>query len=285
MSTHRRLVFAAALAALGASATPSCAQSRSPAVVSVRVTDTAGAPMAGVTVIVLHGRSNAATFMRTTPGSGRVWFEFFPESGGYRIVARKLGFLQTMRLLRVAPGDTTTLALAISRLPTQLDTVRVDARARSDDYHIDAAMIAHIQHHYVKDAYDAMRDISPGMLGDGARNCRRAANIWVNGAKVQYSPGPAYDMPYGQSIVTAAETLGIPGTSVGPLIVPAPHAALDDILALIRPQDIASIDYRNCWDNSIPDRGMRNAIFITLKPGIDFDDRHGSYPHDSIPGH
>jgi hypothetical protein len=28
---------------------------------------------------------------------------------------------------------------------------------------------------------------------------------------------------------------------------------------------------------------MRNAIFITLKPGIAFDEKHGSYPADSLP--
>jgi hypothetical protein len=254
------------------------------AVVNVRVTDTTGAPVDGATVIILHGSSDAAVFLHTTGTDGRAHFEFPVDTGRYRVVVRKLGFVQTMRRLRPMARRPVSVTLAISRIPPMLDTVRVDARARSDDYHIDAMMIAHIQHHYVKDAYDAMRDINPGMLGDGARGCRRAENIWVNGVKVKYSPGPAYDMPEGTSVVTAADILGIPGATLHAAPFPRPHAALDDILALVRPQDIASIDYRNCWDNSMPERGMRNAIFITLKPGFEFDDRRGSYPRDSVPG-
>ena len=270
------LACAAALSTAGA-------QKPAPAVVRAQVTDTAHAPMANAAVAIIRGRDSVMQ-AGITNATGRFTFTFQTDSALHRVTARRIGYLATTRLVRAAPGDTIDVVLVLARLPPMLDTVRVDARARSDDYHIDATMIAHIEHHYVKDAYDAMRDINPAMLGDGARGCRRAENIWVNGVKVKYSPGPAYDMPVEQSVVTHANILGIPGATTGAAGWPAAHAALDDILALVRPQDIASIDYRNCWDNSMPGRGMRNAIFLTLKPGIDFDDRHGSYPHDSIPG-
>ncbi|MGH7669909.1 MAG: hypothetical protein ACRENQ_10505 [Gemmatimonadaceae bacterium] len=64
---------------------------------------------------------------------------------------------------------------------------------------------------------------------------------------------------------------------------PSHDTVLDDALQIIRPQDIAETRHTNCRDTSIPGHGTRNAIFVTLKPGITFDAKHGSYPVDSVP--
>lgn len=278
---RRRLAPLLAAASVLAAAPRLHAQSTPPAVVYVRVVDSTNAPMAGVTLVVLHV-GDQASFTGTTNAAGRFGFQFVPDSGAYHIVARKLGYVGTTRLLPAVPGDTTSVTLSLARLPPTLDTVHVDARALSDAYRIDASMISNVKQ-YVANAYDAMRDINPGMLGDGERDCRPAMNVWVNGVRVKFSPTPTYDLPVSQSYVTREELFGIPGASRQAVSYYSPHARVDNILYWVRPQDVADISYHNCWDNSVPDRGMRNAIFITLKPGIAFDEKHGSYPADSLP--
>jgi hypothetical protein len=250
--------------------------------VRIEVADAAHNPLGDVILAVLDSADNAL-FVTRTDSRGRSAFGL-QTAGRKHLVARKIGFLETRRLLRVHEGDTLRVSLVLARVPPQLDTVRVTARRRSDDYVINAAMIANIEHHYVKDAYDALRDLNPGMLGDGARGCRPAMNVWVNGVHVRFSPTAAYDLPVDESFVQPAELLGHPGASDKAISWHPPHDSdPGDVLDLVRPQDIADIRYTSCLDNSIPGHGTRNAIFITLKPGIVFDEKLGSMPADSLP--
>lgn len=262
-------------------ATPLLAQVSRAAVISVRVLDAGKAPMAGVTLVVLRF-DRQASYMGTTNSAGRYTFEFVPDSGPYQIVARKIGYVQTMRLLRVAPGGTADISLSIARLPPQLDTVHVKARALSDDYFINSVMISNIKRPRYN-AYDVMRDINPGMLGDGLRDCRAAMNVWVNGRRVKASSGDMYDLPVKVSDGAIVDTAITPDATRGPAVAHPVHPSRDDVLDLIRPQDISEITYHNCRDTSSSERGMRNAIFITLEPGIVFVEGRGSYPADSAP--
>ena len=251
--------------------------------VQVEVADANHQPLPDVVLAVLDSADNAL-FVARTDGLGRSVFGL-QTAGRKHLIARKIGFLETRRLLRVREGDTLHLSLVLAPVPPQLDTVRVTARHRSDDYYIDARMIADIQHHSVQDAYDALRDINPGMLGDAGRDCRPAMNVWVNGVHVRFSPTPSYDLPAdgAQSTVLPSELAGHPGAMAHPVSAPPLHDhVLDDVLHLIRPQDIAGIRYTNCRDTSIPGHGTRNAIFITLKPGIVFDEKLGSVPAESL---
>ena len=277
-----RSVAAFFLVAAGLAAAPSVAlaQQPLPAVVRARVSDAAQSPMPGVTLIVLRA-DGRASLEGTTNDAGRYTFRFVPDGASYRIVVRRIGYLQTMRVLRVHPGDTVDVALILARLPRQLDTVRVDARALSDDYYLDARMIAGIRHHYVKDAFDAIRDASPGMLGDADRGCRPAMNVWVNGVHVRFSPTASYDLPASQSVVSREEIQGYPGADVNAVPPQAHDRILGDVLSLIPSQDIAEIRYHNCWDASMGEHGTRNAIFITLNPGLVYVDGRGVLAVDS----
>ena len=283
------------LTAAAAAAAPLAAQGTPPAVARVRVTDAVKAPLPGVTLVVIRAHEEGA-LLGTTTADGRYTFSFVPDTGSYRVVAKKIGYVQTTRLLRARAGDTTDIAISLARIPPQLDTVRVTARARSDDYAIDARMIASKnEHRYVKDAFDAINDINPNMFGDNARDCRAARNIWVNGRRVEFSPTAAYDLPTGQSDGADAKVpvnawSGLPPVgrrrsrdANGASSSRGPHAAPTDLLGMIKSEHIATIIYHNCWDTSFPGSGTRNAIFITLKDGYAFDEKRGSYPIDSVP--
>ncbi len=278
------------LAVASAAPAPAAGQGAPPAVAHVRVVDAAQAPLPGVTLVVIRAHEEGA-LLGTTANDGRYTFVFTPDSGSYRVVAKKIGYVQTTRLLPARSGDTVNVSISLARIPPQLDTVRVNARARSDDYVIDARMIvSESKHRYVKDAYDAMRDINPGMLGDGGRECRRARNIWVNGRREEYSPTPSYDLPIHQSQNLSPAAAAAPtnawasAPAGGSTALPPPHAAPTDLLAMIKSEHIAMIVYHNCWDTSFPGSGARNAIFVTLKDGYAFDPKRGSYPIDSVPG-
>ena len=277
------LVGTIAFTSLSAAAASAQRGERQPAAtpagfVRIDVADTAHTPLADVILAVLDSADNAL-FVTRTDSHGLSVFGL-ETAGRKHLVVRKIGFLETRRLLRVRAGDTLRVSLVLSHVPPQLDTVRITARRRSDDYFIDARMIAGIQHHYVKDAYDAMRAINPSMLGDGARDCRPVRNLWVDDRRVLFSPSPSYDLPVSSSpsapVIPMDAWGGIPSAG-------AAHAPPSSVFAIIRAAHIATIVYRNCWDGTVPGRGGRNAIFITLKPGIVFDWKHGSYPADSLP--
>jgi hypothetical protein len=60
------------------------------------------------------------------------------------------------------------------------------------------------------------------------------------------------------------------------------HSPPDSPLTHIRPQDISEIRFVDCWTQStIPGRYGNNALFVTLKSGIGFDVKKGSYVADS----
>jgi Carboxypeptidase regulatory-like domain len=290
-----RMALALAIIMGGIGPVAAAAQGPLPAVVHVRVTDAAQAPLAGVTLVVIRAHEEGS-LIGTTANDGRHTFVFGPDSGSYRVVAKKISYVQTTRLLPAHAGDTINITLSLARIPPQLDTVRVSAHALSDDYAINARMISTVgERRYVKDAYDALRDINPNMLGDDARECRPVRNIWVNGRREEFSPTPGYDMPTGQS-PGADATVPIDAWSGPPPVgrrgrrgansassAHAPHAAPTDLLGMIKSEHIAMILYHNCWDTSYPGSGTRNAIFITLKDGYAFDPKRGSYPIDSTP--
>jgi hypothetical protein len=51
---------------------------------------------------------------------------------------------------------------------------------------------------------------------------------------------------------------------------------------MINPEHIAEVRYLDCWDTSVPGIGGQRALFITLKPGISFDRKRGSYVDSTV---
>jgi Carboxypeptidase regulatory-like domain len=273
--------WAALTAALLSVGTTLHAQDTARAVVRVQVNDPANLPLAGVALAVLRANGEAV-YSGVTDPHGRYTFRFLPDSGeSYRLVARKIGYVDTRRLLRAAAGDSVDLTLGMAKPPQMLDTVRVDARALSSDYFLDSTSITNSKRP-IFDAYDAALKLHPNMLGDRLRGCGTIQYVWINGVRypadigsfmgaVVSHPGPKLRRNDGSG-------RPIPGSDAVPHRIDP-----ESPLARIRPQDIASMEYRNCWDTSIPGVGSENALYVVLKPGIEFDWKRGSYPVDSLP--
>jgi hypothetical protein len=52
--------------------------------------------------------------------------------------------------------------------------------------------------------------------------------------------------------------------------------AVWSVLSTIKPEHIAEMNYADCYDFQMP-RGGRNAVYVTLKPGVAFEPGIGSY--------
>ena len=119
----------------------------------------------------------------------------------------------------------------------------------------------------VEDIYDVLRRLRPQMLGDYMRKCADIQFVWINGVRYRLD-----------------ETLSNPPIDV--LRDPRTHARkviLEpwDLLAGIHPMDVASVQYLPCRDTSMPGIGAENALYITLKPGVAFDEKRGTYRTES----
>jgi hypothetical protein len=254
-------------------------------VVHARVADTTGAPLADATVTILRTRQQEAVLVATTDAAGRHTFAFTPDSSRYQIVARKLGYVQTARLVLGAPGDTLSFDLRLARLPPQLDTVRAYASANTlMSYYIGADEIA-ASTRGMSNAFDVLRKLRPNMLGDVGRACtpngfpgqstikRRNAygnmvtvpnvtikHVWVNGERITMS----------LSQDDYAKRDRIP-----------PDLLPESLLTSIKPEHIAEARYISCWDTSVPGIGGQDAVLIILKPGIAYSRKRGSHVVDS----
>jgi hypothetical protein len=104
-----------------------------PATVRVRITDTTGTPITGANLMILKVREQEAVVLATTDAAGKHTFSFTPDSSRYRLDVRKVGYVQTTRLVNAAPGDTLSIELRLANLrrdtiPVSLPTVVAEGR-------------------------------------------------------------------------------------------------------------------------------------------------------------
>jgi hypothetical protein len=274
-----RLRIALVSAAAAALASTAGAQKPAPVVVRAVVTDTTNAPLANTAVAIIHGR-DSVMLAGLTSAAGRYTFKFQMDSALHRITARQIGYLATTRLIRARPGDTVDVALVIARVPPMLDTVHVDARVLSDDYHIGADMIAGVTRPLF-DIHDAIVDLRPNMLDNEVHNCGPTRNIWIDGVLEQWdSDAASYPKPPGGHV--DVDLKGNVKTPLAPHVSPH-HIDPEAVLAKVNPQHVLSVDYIDCWHDPLHGSHTRNALFITLKPGYTYIRGRGSVSDDSLP--
>ncbi len=254
------------------------AQLMPPAGVSVSVQHDDGSPVSGATVIVQRA-GVGALYIGTTDGRGVYGVRFAADSGQYAVVVRKVGQVQVTTPIRVVSGVIDSIVVTLQSSPVALDTVRVVADpARQDAYLLRASELAGSSR-TLYDAFDAISKLKPDMLGDRGRNCATAQNLWINGTRVFF-------LHHAVSAVRVTQpSLAGAGTNTAPAARLAPRAAsgsaaptIKDYLRSVKSEDIADIRYVNCWDTSMPDVGTNDAIYITLKPGVNWDWKTGSHP-------
>lgn len=268
-------VMTVELFALLASPAGALSQEQSPprsVVVRVTVVGTDGVGLADVNLAI--SRSDVGAILSgLTNGSGIHSFRVTVLPGAYSVLARRPGFAPAETALEFGKSDTVLVVLRLQAAPaTQLAPVVVEA-TRSN-YVLDGSQIA-ASGRPIRDAFEALRKLRPSMLHDGDR-CRHEAvdNIWINGRRVLFM---ASQVP----VFGARSVRTVGGTRVSTSGGEPP--AIDSVLASIRAEHVEEIRLVNCWDTSLPGVGSNNALYVTLKPGIDWDWKRGSFAMDTIP--
>jgi Carboxypeptidase regulatory-like domain len=264
-------------AALGAGLPGSIvAQGAVPRQVHVTVAGSDGAPLDATTLFIVK-QGVGAMLTGNTDAKGHFTFLVPRDSGRYSLLARKIGFAPVQTILFGDNRDTVTISLRLTPLPpNELPRVRVEASARGKNYYLDSAEIASTKGRTIRDAYDALRKLRPDMLGDKGRcPSEPVDNVWVNGRRVLW-----------MAAFASAAQRGVMGSGRVHVVRGARKATpepdlVDSVLVAIRAEDIAEIRYVNCWDTSMPGLGTNNAVYIVLKPGLDWDWKQGSHPADS----
>lgn len=218
---------------------------------------------------LLSGRTN---------DSGLHVFQSSLRPGAYSVLARRPGFSPGETRFDVGTSDSVVVTVRLSPRPaTDLAPVVVEA-SRSNYVLTSSDMLA--SGRPIRDAFEALRKLKPSMLYDKDR-CRAEVveNVWINGRRVLFM----------------AKQIPIPGNrssrSVGGVRVTVSGGgsrseppAVDSVLASIRAEHVDEIRLVNCWDNSLPGVGSKNALYVSLKPGIDWDWKRGSFVADTSSG-
>lgn len=272
--------LAAACLVVAALDVPTIASAQSPgiAIVRVKVQDSAGTAIPDAQIVLSHGKLGAIELGRSDAG-GRYTFIGPYEHGEYTVSARRIGYASGSSSFMLN-ANTVSIGLVLQHVAPTLDTVRIDADVpRSKNYFLDAASIA-ASSRVIDNAADALHKLRPNMLGDRARKCPLAQNLWINGRRVFFGK-PLAGWSYRER-PTAAEGNS---PSTGRVVFARPSGSrgvsLGKYLESIKAEHIAEIRYVNCWDTSMPEIGTNDAIYVVLKPGVEWDWKNGSRVADS----
>ena len=278
-------------------AAPLSLSSQGPTVtVAIRVADTANAPVAGADVGVVRGTSPAIAH-GLTDAAGRAMLTIPRDGGAHQLIVRKIGFQRGYRFFSLPGGDTLVLWMTLPHSVVALEAVRVSAEMdlKRKSYHLDAEDIENSSRTIV-DGSDIFK-LRPDMMNSrgGASPCEVyrtprtgwIESVWVNGQRVTLAP---VDSAYARERETA---LGIaprpprPNLSLSRSRAPTPpppaftvFSHMDTVLSIlhgIKPEHIAEVTYKDCFDQTVGKNNSDLAMFIALKPGIGFRTGYGTY--------
>jgi hypothetical protein len=270
MSRTLRLVPLLAIAFALAESSAQTDARRAPSTVRVHVSDSLGAPIADAEVALMRGLKEVIATARTNAG-GDHEFVVDLDSTDYSIVARKVGYRRGDRFIAVE-RNLVIAPVVMKQIQGSLPSVTVTAAAdlRRKSYHIDADDIASSKT-YVDDALDIVTYLRPDMITSRAgspsgrsSSCGTMQDLWVNGRRY-----PANFVIPDQFVVTRARNKGrgLQRTNPGTITM----------LSEIRPEHIAEMNYRDCFDDNMKRIGANNALFVTLKPGVAYRQGRGTF--------
>jgi hypothetical protein len=278
MITHRPLagLLVVALAASAQAQAPTAAPATG--AVRVRVTDPAGAPVPEATVSLIRGVRDIVAQGTTDADGVRVLTA--PIAGGeVQVVVRRIGFLRADQfLVRLAP-DTLPVTVPLTPASQELATVRVTDRQliRQRRLTVDADAIASAKRPVV-DALDVLTQLRPDMIfglgATGRMGCLPAQDLWVNGRRIRLSalaidPTTVPEQRMRARAQRATRRLQMRGkNSLG--------LGLQTALLTIKSEHIAEMRATDCGE-SPAGAGTASALFITLKPGVDYREGLGTY--------
>ncbi|MGH7617624.1 MAG: carboxypeptidase-like regulatory domain-containing protein [Gemmatimonadaceae bacterium] len=248
--------------------------------IDVRVTDGHNVAVPGADVSIVRGL-NEALAHGTTDDAGRRRLSVPRSTDAVQVVVRKIGFARADQFV-VPSHDSLAVRITLHRAPQALPTVTVTAQEDLERkrYHIDADEIA-ASKRPILDALDIVTKLRPDMIyppqGNGGADPCGLFYIWVNGKRVVYPPidaGLAMRASQGRRAARATPHLGAAGLSRVPVSV-------QSVLSTIHPEHIEELNYTSCDDFSVDGNFTRNAVFVSLKPGVAFEPGRGSFVADT----
>ena len=263
---HRVLALAAILAASACVVRTGNGQVVRRAV-RVQVADSSGAPLGGVDVVVLTVRRD--TLGRGTTGDdGRALIAIDSGSGDRQVVGRKIGFSRSDLFIRITQAETLSVTLRMRRAVQTLAPVTVTEQRRLLYNFINADEIDSMSaHRTIYEARDIVLKLRPDMMNGSHCAPSGARRTTVSrGGRVTRMPNT--ELGVGVTIWVNGRRIFSPG-------MPS-----DSVLAAIRAEHVAEIKYESCFSTTVNKMGAGNAIFVTLKPGIAFDLKNGSFIAD-----
>jgi len=251
-------------------------------VVDVFVVDGHNVAVPGADVSIVR-ELNKVVAHGTTDDNGRRRLTLSRSAQPFQIIARKIGFARGDQFL-VPIHDTITSRIVLHPAPQALAAVTVTAEQdlRRKRYHIDADDIANSDRP-ILDALDVVTKLRPSMIYPvqpaGMDPCG-LFYVWVNGKRVVTTIPDAFIASRARQLRAAAKAAPRLGAGLGSVPV-----NVQTVLSSIHPEHIDEMTYTDCDDFSINANYARNAVFVTLKPGIGFEPNVGSFViedwHDS----
>jgi hypothetical protein len=263
----RALTIALAMAAFGSVAG---AQSSSQAFVRVTARDSSGAPVGAAELTLTRGLHDVVARGTTDEDGHALLSVDVKDSSDFQLTMRKVGYRRGDRFFEVGPRDTADLRITVPRPGNTLAAVTVTATRdnRYNSYDLSADEIE-ASTAYLDNAWEVVKKLRPVMLTSRGGCASGAREVWVNGKRIRL-PLPA------TGLAAARARVGLPP---GARFSYVPVAVLTEIA----PEHIDEIRYHDCFDTSMAAVGNNDAIFVTLKPGVVYQENVGSFVLDSVP--
>jgi hypothetical protein len=249
-------------------------------VIDVHVLDARNVAVPGADVSIVRGLNDVVAH-GTTDQSGRRPLTTPRSSDALQVVVRKIGYARSDQFV-LPSHDTVVARIVLREAPQALPTVAVTAEQdlKRKRYHIDADDIAD-SNRPIANGLDVVTKLRPDMIfppqGNRSADTCGLFYIWVNGKRVVFPPidaGLAARAAQQRRAARATPHMGITGVAAVPVSV-------QSVLATIHPEHIEEINYAGCDDFSVDAPRARNAVFVTLKPGVAFEAGRGSFVSDA----
>ena len=281
-----RVVAAAALTL----STRAAAQQSRDLVIHVVVVDTARHPVPNVELSVVRGL-NQQIANGASDSAGKLDLHVVHDSGAYQVIGRRIGYQRAVHFFAKAYGDTIGIRLEMRPAVRLLEAVAVTAKqdVATKSYHIDADEIANSPRTII-DATDILTKLRPDML-DGRSGMCALQNVWVNGRYIEFAPdndaallrrGTAPTAPPPRAVFSGKGGMSPRGQPSTPRQRAANTAW--SVLSTIKPEHIDEINYVDCFRDPVHKRNSDNAVYVVLKPGVDFTPGVGSFVADTAWG-
>lgn len=236
----------------------------------VRVTakDSTGAPVTAAELTVSRGLHDVIARGTTDDNGHALLGVQVNDSTDLQVTMRKIGYRRGDFFFGVGPHDTASVTIVVGRPVTGLAPVRVTEAAslKFKSYYLDADQIEEAGGNPADNAWDVVKRLRPDMLTSRGGCGTGVREIWVNGKHIRLTLLPT-PMEAQRARVGAP-----PSARFGyvPLVV----------LSEIAPEHIQQIVYHDCFDTSVAMVGSTDAMFVTLKPGVVYQQDVGSFVVD-----